>query len=257
MFIHPLVGVRKTTHCLSPQNILEEEISWIFGFVSFCGFFRGVGFLVVFFSPPMFPIPTKNKDPEIFWCLCVVWVAVIFSRTGGLPGQTSHNGAPHKATRGFPGRCAPGTGRAARSPISRLEQRLAAALCTASEGQTPPPECMTPQELSKRWKQGLPRLSRWAGPLVPRPCSLCGLEPGPAPKEGLAVWDQWLQGSHLCLGEPDTKYLHLLPCKRGKSHVRTDSRPGSDSELFQRRFWRLALKRQMDNGSKAGAGEEN
>ena len=46
----------------------------------------------------------------------------------------------------------------------------------------------------------------------------------------------------------------FIALKIGKSHfglVRTDSRSGSDSELFQIEFWRLALKKQMDSGSKA------
>lgn len=54
-------------------------------------------------------------------------------------------------------------------------------------------------------------------------------------------------------------YLHVSRCKVGKSHfglVKTDSRSSSDSELFQREFWRLTLKRQRDSGSKARGQEK-
>lgn len=165
-----------------------------------------------------------NEDLELFRCLCVVWVAVISSRTGGQP-QT----APLKATGGFPG-CfvpAPQSSMLSRYPAWSKDEMAHCAVRRrpdapgghASHWESPPRgQSRASQKLSRRVRG-------------PRPRSLCG-----------TLWG-WQSGTNdwrvPTLGKADMKYLHVLLCKTGKSHfglIQTDSRSGLDSELFQREF---------------------
>lgn len=171
-------------------------------------------------------------------------MVVISLRTGGLKGQASHGSTPRKAMRAF---------LATVPSIPRVEHypawsKDAVAPCAAGRRPDSKHRKSPPKDGSKVSL----RLSRPGGSTEPRAAG--GVQP--LRTQGLA---HLLTESSDCKGPTSvwvTRY-HMPPliaCKIGKSHfglVRTDSRSGSDSELFQIEFWRLALKKQMDSGSKA------
>lgn len=192
---------------------------------------------------PMFQTPTKNEDLKLFWCLrgCG-WLSSPWGLkdSQGRPATGEVHARPQE----------PFLAVVSQLPweLSRLEQRCGSSLRLLEKARTW--SARHPKIPPRGGSRASQRLSRPTGSLEPREAP----EPGPPP-----YGDQWLRGSHLCLGEPDMTYLHVSRCKVGKSHfglVKTDSRSSSDSELFQREFWRLTLKRQRDSGSKARGQEK-